>query len=91
VDQRKKGSKPPFFRNNPQGQKNPREPRTIETGGQWPRQPPIQCLGCKGYHMFIDCPHRGEKGRILHNVQQAKILEDMGINVTRIYVVLDNK
>jgi hypothetical protein len=37
VDQRKKGVKPPFFRNNPQGMKTPREPRTIETGGQRPR------------------------------------------------------
>jgi hypothetical protein len=32
VDQRKKGSKPPFFRNNPQGQQTPRDPRTIEVG-----------------------------------------------------------
>ena len=31
VDQRKKGSKPPFFKNNPQGQQNPRDPSTIET------------------------------------------------------------
>jgi hypothetical protein len=38
VDQRKKGSKTPFFRNNPQGQQAPREPRMIETGGQRPRK-----------------------------------------------------
>lgn len=37
MEQRKKGSKPPFFRNNPQGQKTRREPRTIDTGGQRPR------------------------------------------------------
>jgi hypothetical protein len=91
MDQRKKGYKPPFFINNPQGQKNPREHRTIEIGGQRPRQPPIQCWGCKGYHMFIDCPHRGKKGRIVHNVQQDEIGEDMGINVPRIYAALNNK
>jgi hypothetical protein len=33
VDQMKKGDKPPFFRNNPRGQQNPRETRTIEIGG----------------------------------------------------------
>jgi hypothetical protein len=91
VDQRKKGSKPPFFINNPKGQKTPREPRAIETGGQRPRQPPIQCCGCKEDHMFRDCPHRGEKGRTVHNVQQAEIVEDMGRNVPRIYAALDNK
>jgi hypothetical protein len=41
MDQRKKGTKPPFFRNNPQGQPTSREPRMIEIGGQSPTQPPI--------------------------------------------------
>jgi hypothetical protein len=41
--------------------------------------------------MFKDCPHRGEKWRIIHNVQQAEIVEDMGRNVPRIYATLDNK
>jgi hypothetical protein len=68
MDQRKKGTKPPFFRNNPQGQPTSKEPRTIETGSQSPMQPPIQCWGCKGDHMFMYCPHRGEKVRIVHNV-----------------------
>ena len=91
MDQRKKGTKPPFFINNPQGQPTSREPKMIETGGQRPRQPPIQCWGCKGDHRFIDCPHRGEKGRVVHNVQQDEIVEDMGKNVPRIYETLDNK
>jgi hypothetical protein len=91
MDQRKKGAKPPFFKNIPRGQKNIRDTREIETGGQRPRQPPIQCSGCKGDHMFRDCPHRGEKGRIVHNVQQDEIVEDMGRNVPRIYEALDNK
>jgi hypothetical protein len=34
MDQRKKGAKPPFFKNNPQGQPTSREPRTIETRGK---------------------------------------------------------
>jgi hypothetical protein len=63
----------------------------IETGGQGPRQPPIKCWGCGGDHMYRDCPHIGEKVRIVHNLQQADIVEDMGRNVTRIYASLDNK
>jgi hypothetical protein len=43
MDKRKKVTKPPFFRNNPQGQPTSREPRTIEIGGERPRQPPSQC------------------------------------------------
>jgi hypothetical protein len=72
MDQRKKGTKPPFFRNNPQGQPISKEPKTMETGGQRLRQPPIQCWGCKGDHMFRDWPHKGEKVRIVHNVQPGQ-------------------
>jgi hypothetical protein len=91
VDQRKKGAKPPFFRNNPQWQKMHKEPRVIDTGSQGPRQPPMQCWGCKGDHRFRDCPHRGEKSRVVHNVQRAETVEDMGRYVPRIYAALDNK
>jgi hypothetical protein len=69
MDQRKKGPKPPFFRNNPQWQQMHKETRVIDTGTQGPRQPPMQCWGCKGDHRFRDCPHRGGKGRIVYNVQ----------------------
>jgi hypothetical protein len=41
--------------------------------------------------MFRDCPHRGEKVSTIHNVKQDEIVEDMGRNVPRIYVALDNK
>ena len=41
MDQRKKGAKPPFFINNPQGQKIPKESIMIDTGSQRPRKPPI--------------------------------------------------
>jgi hypothetical protein len=47
MDQRRKGTKMPFFINNPQGQPTSRKPRMIETGGQRPRQLSIQCWGCK--------------------------------------------
>jgi hypothetical protein len=32
MDQRKKGTKPPFFRNNPQGQPTSREPERLRQG-----------------------------------------------------------
>jgi hypothetical protein len=63
----------------------------IETCGKRPRQPPIQCWGCKGDHKYRYCPHRSEKVRVVHNVQQAETMEDMGRDVPRIYVALDNK
>jgi hypothetical protein len=52
---------------------------------------PIQCWGCGGDHMYRDCPHKGEKLRTVHNVQEVDIVEDMGINVPWIYAALDNK
>jgi hypothetical protein len=63
----------------------------IETLGQIPRYPSIQCWGCGGDHMHKNFPYRGEKGKIIHNVKQADIVEDMVINVPRIYTALDNK
>jgi hypothetical protein len=54
MDQRKKGTKTPFFKNNPWGQPTSREPKMIEARGQRPRKPPIQCWGCKRDHMFRD-------------------------------------
>jgi hypothetical protein len=63
----------------------------MDKGIQRPRQPPIQCWGCKGDHMFRDCPHRGEKGRTIHNVQQDETMEDMGRNIPRICTTLDTK
>jgi hypothetical protein len=91
MDQRKKGTKPPFFKNNTQGKTTSTEPRTMEIGGQRPRKPPIQCWDCKGDHMFRDCPHKVENMRTVHNVQQDETMEDMGRNVPRIYASLDNK
>jgi hypothetical protein len=58
---------------------------------QIPRQPPIQCCGCGGDHMYRDFPHRGEKLRNVHNVQEVVIVEGMGKIVPRIYAALDKK
>jgi hypothetical protein len=41
--------------------------------------------------MYIYFPHKGEKVRSIHNVQQDDTVEDMGRNVPRIYTTLDNK
>jgi hypothetical protein len=41
--------------------------------------------------MYIYFPHRGEKVRIVQNVQQVETLEDISRNVPRIYATLDNK
>jgi hypothetical protein len=51
----------------------------------------MQCWVCKGDHRFKDFPHRGEKGRAIHNVQRVETVEDMGRNVPRIYASLENK
>jgi hypothetical protein len=58
---------------------------------QIPRQKPMKCCGCEVDHMYKDCPHRGEKVRNVQNLQQDDVVEDMGRNVTRICVTLDNK
>jgi hypothetical protein len=46
MDQRKKGTKPPFFRNSPQVKPSFREPIMDEVWEQRLRQTPIQCWGC---------------------------------------------
>jgi hypothetical protein len=62
-----------------------------ETVRQIPRQPPIQCWGYGGDHMYKDFLHRDEKMRIVHNVQQVDTVEDMGRNVPRVYAAMSNK
>jgi hypothetical protein len=41
--------------------------------------------------MYRDFLQRGEKVRIVHNVQEVAIVEDTGGNVPGIYATLDNK
>jgi hypothetical protein len=91
VGQRKKGTKPPFLRNNAMIQPTPKEPRMTESVGQRPRQEPLQCRGCGENHMFRDFPQRGEKVRTKHHIRQVAIVEHIGVSVPRIYAVLDNK
>jgi hypothetical protein len=61
-----------------------------EVGWQRPRCKPIQCWGCKGHHKYRYCPHKSDKLRVVHNVQQEEKVEDMGRSVPRIYAALDN-
>jgi hypothetical protein len=91
VEQRKKETKPPFFRNITQGQPTPKELRMTKTVEQKPRQKPIQCWGFGGDHRYRDCPKKGENVRTAHTVQQDMTVEYMGRNVPRIYETLDNK
>jgi hypothetical protein len=61
MDQRKKGFKPPFIRNNSQAYQQGKlaqgEHKMIDSLGKRPRQHPIKCWGCEGDHMYKDCPH----------------------------------
>jgi hypothetical protein len=56
-----------------------------------PRQPPMECWGCKGNHRYRYFPHINDKVRVFQNVQHEKIVEDMERSVPRIYAALDNK
>jgi hypothetical protein len=91
VEHSKKGINTLFFRNTAQGQPTSKEPRMTETVEQKPMKKPIQCWGCGGDHMHKDFPQRGDKVRDVHNVQHTATIEDMGINVHRIYATLNNK
>jgi len=62
------------------------EPRLLETMGKNPWQQSIKCWSCGGDHMLKDFSKRGYKVRTMHNVQQAAKIEDMGINMPRIYI-----
>jgi hypothetical protein len=80
-EQRQKGNKPPFFRNSPWGQSSFREPRKVEGSEQMPRPPSMECWGCKGNHRYKDYPHRKDKGRTVHIVQQAETVEEAEIDL----------
>jgi hypothetical protein len=60
-------------------------------GEQRPRQTPIQCWVCKENHKYKNCPHKNNKARVFHNVQQDEKVEDMGSRMLRIYAALENK
>jgi hypothetical protein len=81
MEQRKKGHKPPFFRNNSQGNPTPNETRMKKTLGKRPRKMPIKCWCCEGDHMYRYFPHIGENVKSIHNVQQVDTIEDMGCSI----------
>jgi hypothetical protein len=41
--------------------------------------------------MERDCPHKNDKTKVVHNVQQPEIVENMGSRMPRIYATLENK
>jgi hypothetical protein len=49
-------------------------------------RPSIQCWGCKEDHLYKDFPHRKDKMKTMHNIQEATTIEDMG----RIYATLED-
>ena len=61
MEQRKKGTKPPFFRNTVQGKPISKETKMIKVMETRPRKQPMKCWGCDKIHMFRDFPQRGEK------------------------------
>ena len=54
-------------------------------------RPPINCWRCKEDHMYKDCPHREDKMKTIHNIQEATIVEDMGRSIPRIYATLEDR
>jgi hypothetical protein len=48
-------------------------------------------MGCEGDIMYKYCLHKGDRMRIVHNIQDVDIVEDMGGNMPRIYATLDNR
>ena len=62
-----------------------------EVGGKMPRQPPMECWGCKGNHRYRDFPQKNDKVKAINIVHHAETMEDMGSRIPRIYAALDNK
>jgi hypothetical protein len=70
-DQRRKGFKPPFNRNEPNINQQDqyakgdfkKEYSLVKRG-----RPPIQCWGCKEDHLYKDFPHRKDRVKTVHNI-----------------------
>ena len=41
-------------------------------------RPLIQCWESKEYHLYKDFPHRNDRVKTIHNIQEATTVEDMG-------------
>jgi hypothetical protein len=89
-DQRRKGFKPSFNRNetnrNHQYQYAKGDSKKEYSLGKRGR-PQIQCWGCKEDHMYKDFPHRKDRVKTVHHIQEDTTVEYMG----RIYAVLNDR
>jgi predicted aspartyl protease len=89
-DQMRKGFKPPFNRNEPnrnhQDQYAKGDSKKEDSLGKRGK-PPIQCWGCKEDHLYKDFPHKKDRVKIVHNIQEATTIEYMGI----IYAALNDR
>jgi hypothetical protein len=89
-DQRRKGFKPPFNKNDPnrnhQDQYAKGDSRKEYSLGKR-GIPPIQCWGCKEDHLYKDFPHRKDRVKTVNTIQEATIVEDMG----RMYEYLNDR
>jgi hypothetical protein len=89
-DQRRKGFKPSFNRNEPN-----RNHQYQYAKGDFNKEdslgkrgiPPNQSWGCKEDHLYKDFPHRTDRVKTVHNIQEATTVEDMG----RIYATLNDR
>jgi hypothetical protein len=95
MDKRKKGFKPHLIRNTSQayqqGKPSQGDQKMTETLGKRPRQQTIKCWGCEGDYMYKNCPHRGHKMNIFHNIKKEETLDDVGKIMLRVYAALDNR
>jgi hypothetical protein len=93
-DQRRKGFKHPFNRNNhsknQQDQSTKNESKRKDSLGKR-GIPPIKCLGCKEDHMYKYFTHREDKMNTMHNIQEDTTIEYMGISIPRIYATLEDQ
>ena len=84
----RKGFQPPTFRNNNQ-QRQQEQNRSIgEENSNKRSRPHVECWICKENHYAKLCPL---KGNIIHNIQGASTVSDVGEIIPRIYVALDGR
>ena len=62
----------------------------VESLGKRPK-PPIKCLGYKGEYLFRDFLEEGNKMDIIHNIQDATIVEGVARSAPSICASLDNR
>jgi hypothetical protein len=63
--------------------------KMVKSLGKRERQP-IKCWGCEGNHLYRDFPQKIDTMSDMQNIPQATTVEDVGRNIPRIYVSLEN-